>query len=177
LKEGEPVTLMGRSDVFEDGFPWFKLTTQSGQTGYQWGGILCSTAAERPDLFKTCLVGSPSQSGAKKPSKSGSKKKEPRCKNHGVWDGLRCRPGIGLIVVGMVLFALWGQQPYSAPVARLTCGLWALALASLTYWAWTFFEEGTLKTVATILGGGLTFGGIMQVFKARPLAPKGDDRV
>ena len=92
LKEGEPVTLMGRSDVFEDGFPWFKLTTQSGQTGYQWGGILCSTGAERPDLFKTCPVGSPSQSGAKKPSKSGSKKKEPRCKNHGEWDGLRCRP-------------------------------------------------------------------------------------
>lgn len=40
LKEGEPVTLMGRADVSEDGFPWFKLVTQSGLTGYQWGGIL-----------------------------------------------------------------------------------------------------------------------------------------
>ena len=83
LREGEPVTLMGRSDVVEHGFPWFKLTTQSGQTGYQWGGILCSTGAERPDLFKTCPVGSPSKSRAKK---------EPRCKNGGEWDGLRCRP-------------------------------------------------------------------------------------
>jgi hypothetical protein len=91
LKEGEPVTLMGRSDVVEDGFPWFKITSQSGQTGYQWGGILCSTGAERPDLFKTCPVGSRSQSGAKKPSKSGAPKK-PRCKNGGEWDGLRCRP-------------------------------------------------------------------------------------
>ena len=54
LKEGEPVTLMGRTDVLEDGFPWFKLVTRSGKTGYQWGGILCSTGAERPDLFKTC---------------------------------------------------------------------------------------------------------------------------
>ena len=54
LKEGEPVTLMGRTDELEDGFPWFKLVTHNGKTGYQWGGILCSTAAERPDLFKTC---------------------------------------------------------------------------------------------------------------------------
>ena len=54
LKEGEPVTLMGRNDVLEDGFPWFKLVTRSGKTGYQWGGILCSTGAERPDLYKTC---------------------------------------------------------------------------------------------------------------------------
>ncbi len=92
LKEGEPVTLMGRSDVIEDGYPWFKLTTKNGQTGYQWGGILCSTGAERQDLYQTCPVKSPSQSGAKKPSKSGSKYKEPRCKNHGEWDGLRCRP-------------------------------------------------------------------------------------
>jgi hypothetical protein len=82
LKEGEPVTLMGRSDVVEDGFPWFKISFKGG-TGYQWGGILCSTGAERPDLFKTCPVGSPSQSGAKV---------VPRCKNGGEWDGLRCRP-------------------------------------------------------------------------------------
>ena len=47
LKEGEPVTLMGRTDVLEDGFPWFKLVTRSG-------GILCSTGAERPHLYKTC---------------------------------------------------------------------------------------------------------------------------
>jgi hypothetical protein len=83
LKEGEPVTLMGRSDVVEDGYPWFKIISQSGQTGYQWGGILCSTGAERPDLYQTCPAGSASQSGAKV---------EPHCKNGGEWDGLRCRP-------------------------------------------------------------------------------------
>jgi hypothetical protein len=75
----EPVTLMGRSDVIENGFPWFKITTQSGKTGYQWGGILCSTGAERPDIFKTCTVKPASRSGTKKPSKSVSKKKKKRC--------------------------------------------------------------------------------------------------
>jgi hypothetical protein len=79
LQEGEPITLMGRSDVIENGFPWFKITTQNGKTGYQWGGILCSTEAERPDIFKTCTVKPASRSGTKKPSKSGPKKKTKRC--------------------------------------------------------------------------------------------------
>jgi hypothetical protein len=56
LKEGEPVTLMARSDVIEDGFPWFKIAYRDGRIGYQWGGILCSTGAERPDVFKTCTA-------------------------------------------------------------------------------------------------------------------------
>ena len=80
LQEGEPVTLI--ADVVENGFPWFKITTQKGQTGYQWGGILCSTGAERPDIFKTCTVKPPSPSG-KKPTKSKTsapqKKQKKRC--------------------------------------------------------------------------------------------------
>ena len=78
LQESEPVTLMARSDVVENGFPWFKITTQKGQTGYQWGGILCSTGAERPDIFKTCTVKPPSPSGKKatKSKKSAPQKKQ-----------------------------------------------------------------------------------------------------
>jgi hypothetical protein len=53
LTENQPVTLLARTDVVEDGYPWFKLDF-GGKTGFQWGGILCSTGAERPDLFKTC---------------------------------------------------------------------------------------------------------------------------
>jgi hypothetical protein len=68
-----------RSNVVEDGFPWFKITTERGKTGYQWGGILCSTGAERPDIFKTCTVKPASRSGTKKASNSGSKKKKKRC--------------------------------------------------------------------------------------------------
>ena len=54
LQEGQSVTLMARTDVFENGFPWFKIAYEGDGSGYQWGGILCSTGAERPDLFKTC---------------------------------------------------------------------------------------------------------------------------
>jgi len=54
LKEGEPVTLVARADVSENGFPWFKLVTQKGQTGYQWGGILCAIGTEHPGLFQIC---------------------------------------------------------------------------------------------------------------------------
>ncbi len=54
LDEGDPVTLMARTDVFENGFPWFKIAYGNGGTGYQWGGILCSTGEERTDIFKTC---------------------------------------------------------------------------------------------------------------------------
>jgi hypothetical protein len=56
LYEGQAITLMGRSDVIEDGYPWFKIAYDDGKIGYKWGGILCSTGAERPDLFKTCTV-------------------------------------------------------------------------------------------------------------------------
>ena len=79
LEEGEAVTLMGRSDVFENGFPWFKIAYGKGGTGYQWGGILCAVGAERKDLFKTCSVEPQHQS-------------ETKCKDGGEWDGLRCRP-------------------------------------------------------------------------------------
>jgi hypothetical protein len=57
LKEGEPVTLLERADISENGFPWFKLVTRKGQTGYQWGGILCAIGNEQPGLFQTCPAG------------------------------------------------------------------------------------------------------------------------
>jgi hypothetical protein len=80
LAEGEPVTLMARTDVMDNGYPWFKITTKSGQSGYQWGGILCSIGAERPDLFQTCPVGSASQNGTPKTSANNPpKKKKKRC--------------------------------------------------------------------------------------------------
>jgi hypothetical protein len=56
LDEGEAITLMGRSDVVEDGYPWFKIAYGDGKIGFKWGGILCSTGAERPDLYKTCMI-------------------------------------------------------------------------------------------------------------------------
>jgi hypothetical protein len=58
LDEGQEVTLMARTDVVENGFPWFKIAYGKDERGYQWGGILCSAGAERPDLFKTCPAAS-----------------------------------------------------------------------------------------------------------------------
>lgn len=55
LKEGEEVTLMGPPVPVEpNDYPWFKISFRNGQTGYMWGGILCSTRAERADIFKLC---------------------------------------------------------------------------------------------------------------------------
>ena len=63
VQEGEPVTLLARADVSEGGFPWFKIVTQKGQTGYQWGGILCAIGTEQPGLFQICPAGTARQNG------------------------------------------------------------------------------------------------------------------
>ncbi len=54
LDEGDEVTLVARTDVIKDGYPWFKISYGDDQSGYQWGGILCAVGTERPDVFKTC---------------------------------------------------------------------------------------------------------------------------
>lgn len=74
LREGQQVTLMGRSDVVEDGFPWFKIAYEGG-TGYQWGGILCSAGAERADLFKTCPAAAKAAPAKTAPAEQPAKKK------------------------------------------------------------------------------------------------------
>jgi Bacterial SH3 domain len=85
LQEGDPVTLLGPADVVENGYPWFRITYPGGGSGYQWGGILCSTGAERPDLFKTCTT------GAQRQDRDASLPQ--RCRdNGGEWDGDQCRP-------------------------------------------------------------------------------------
>ncbi len=70
LDEGEQVTLMGRTEVMEGEYPWFKIAYDDGKIGYQWGGILCATGPERADIFKTCTVNT-----AKPKSSSGSASK------------------------------------------------------------------------------------------------------
>ena len=54
LNEGERITLLERTNVVTDDFPWFKISFRGGKTGYKWGGILCSVGEERADIFKTC---------------------------------------------------------------------------------------------------------------------------
>ena len=42
LKEGDPVELLENSEIWMDGFAWFKILFLGNEVGYKWGGILCA---------------------------------------------------------------------------------------------------------------------------------------
>lgn len=75
LDEGDPVTLMARTDVTWNGYPWFKIAYGNDKRGFQWGGILCAIGTERPDIYKTCtkVNAQSSDPEPKSSSNSGSK--------------------------------------------------------------------------------------------------------
>lgn len=72
------------------------------------------------------------------------------------------------LVAAALPIALRGR-PYSAPPARVACGLWVISFASLTYWVWATVEEGIIKTILLVLGGMLAFGAFLQMLKSDPL--------
>jgi hypothetical protein len=85
LQEGDPVTLVEKTEVFENGFPWFKITYSGGGSGYQWGGILCAIGAARAELFQTCTT---------KAERDDARESAPqRCRdNGGEWGEGQCWP-------------------------------------------------------------------------------------
>jgi hypothetical protein len=85
LQEGDPVTLIGPTDVMDNGYPWFRIAYAGGGSGYQWGGILCSIGAERPDLYQTCT------NAAQREQKRVSAPQTCR-DNGGEWGGDQCWP-------------------------------------------------------------------------------------
>jgi hypothetical protein len=76
LEEGEEITLMGRSDVMEDGYPWFKIAYRDGKIGFKWGGILCAVGTERPDVYKVCP--NPLKRHVEQPRREEPKREEPK---------------------------------------------------------------------------------------------------
>ena len=54
LKYGENVTLIERTEMIKDGYYWFKIRSQSGLIGYQWGGLLCSFSDKSVGAFRVC---------------------------------------------------------------------------------------------------------------------------
>jgi len=54
LREGDPIVLEERSDVEMNGFPWFRITFNGNQTGFQWGGIICPVGQPVPGTFQQC---------------------------------------------------------------------------------------------------------------------------
>lgn len=85
LQEGDPVTLVEKTEVFENGFPWFKITYSGGGSGYQWGGILCAIGEVRAELFQTCTT---------KAQRDGAREAAPQvCRdNGGEWGEGQCWP-------------------------------------------------------------------------------------
>lgn len=55
LQQKEPVTLLEDTGIDLNGYSWFKIEFGDGQTGYQWGGILCSPR-QIEGLFNPCSM-------------------------------------------------------------------------------------------------------------------------
>ncbi|NVK57205.1 MAG: SH3 domain-containing protein [Alteromonadaceae bacterium] len=54
LKYGEKVTLLERTEAIKDDYYWFKIQSESGLIGYQWGGLLCSFSNKSVGAFRVC---------------------------------------------------------------------------------------------------------------------------
>lgn len=54
LEEGDSITLLERTEVDMNGYPWFKIRYRGNKTGYQWGGIICPVGQPYPGTFETC---------------------------------------------------------------------------------------------------------------------------
>ena len=54
LAEGTPLTIVANTGVNFDGYDWFEIRTRSGQTAYQWGGIMCSEGQLTDGIYQQC---------------------------------------------------------------------------------------------------------------------------
>lgn len=54
LHEGTPLTIVRRTRQYMNGYDWFEVRTADGQTGYQWGGIMCSAGSQVEGLLQVC---------------------------------------------------------------------------------------------------------------------------
>lgn len=53
LREGERISLLERTDVYRDKWPWFRIRYR-GKVGFQWGGIICGIDRQIPGAFEIC---------------------------------------------------------------------------------------------------------------------------
>lgn len=54
LSEGEVITLLADTGIEMNGYNWFQIQFRNGQTGYQWGGIICGQTRPIPGTFEIC---------------------------------------------------------------------------------------------------------------------------
>ncbi|WP_146006447.1 SH3 domain-containing protein [Cohaesibacter celericrescens] len=58
--EGDDVTLFRRTNSIYRGYPWFSIELANGQSGYQWGGIICSYDTFVSGTKELCVQTQPS---------------------------------------------------------------------------------------------------------------------
>lgn len=54
IHQGTQITLLENTGVMMNGYPWFGIRVFDGQTGYQWGGIICDPHGRVQGVFETC---------------------------------------------------------------------------------------------------------------------------
>ena len=54
LAYGTPITLLEDTGVLMDGYNWFFIQEPNGDTGFQWGGIICAPDGSVPGVFERC---------------------------------------------------------------------------------------------------------------------------
>ena len=54
LAFGTPVTLLEDTGVEMNGYRWFFIQQSNGNTGYQWGGIMCAPESNVAGVFESC---------------------------------------------------------------------------------------------------------------------------
>ncbi|KAG1700579.1 Trk system potassium uptake protein TrkA [Nymphon striatum] len=50
----KPITILDDTGVLMNGYSWFKIKLDNGDTGYQWGGILCSAGEPIKGVYERC---------------------------------------------------------------------------------------------------------------------------
>jgi len=54
LSNGDPVILIESTNIFLDGYEWFKIIYGNNSIGYQWGGILCGFDIPISGTYSVC---------------------------------------------------------------------------------------------------------------------------
>jgi len=54
LSAKTPMTLLENTDLSMDGYDWFRVETQTGVAGYQWGGVICSIEGLLTGVLRQC---------------------------------------------------------------------------------------------------------------------------
>ena len=49
-----PITIVQNTGVMMNGYYWFKIHERNGDSGYQWGGIICSDALHIIGIYERC---------------------------------------------------------------------------------------------------------------------------